>query len=87
MAGFSPMAPVEAAFDDNPRRDSAVLAVHLWNPDGEEPGTMRQVFTRLDTNQDRLVSMTTLAGSRLIPVRSVDDDIKSVCSERAIGSG
>jgi len=46
-----------------------------------------QTVTRLDTNQDRLVSMTTRAVSRLIPVRSVDDDIKSVCSERAIGSG
>jgi hypothetical protein len=37
-----------------------------------------QTVTRLDTNQDRLVSMTTRAVSRLIPVRSVDDDIKSV---------
>jgi NTE family protein len=44
--GILSNTPVEAAFDDNPRRDSVVFAVHLWNPDGEEPGTMRQVFNR-----------------------------------------
>jgi NTE family protein len=27
-------------FDDNPRQDSLVFAVHIWNPSGSEPATM-----------------------------------------------
>jgi NTE family protein len=38
--------PVEAIFDDNPRRDALVFAVHIWNPDGSEPETIWQVMNR-----------------------------------------
>ena len=38
--------PVEAVFDDNPRRNSLVFAVHLWNPHGHEPETIWQVMNR-----------------------------------------
>ncbi len=38
--------PVEAVFDDKPRRNSLVFAVHLWNPQGPEPQSMRQVMHR-----------------------------------------
>ncbi|MCB1340873.1 MAG: patatin-like phospholipase family protein [Pseudooceanicola sp.] len=38
--------PVEAVFDDNPRRDSVVFAVHLWNPDGSEPDSIWEVLNR-----------------------------------------
>jgi NTE family protein len=44
--GILSNTPVEAVFDDNPRRNSLVFAVHLWNPKGEEPGTMWQVQNR-----------------------------------------
>ena len=44
--GILSNTPVEAVFDDNPRRNSVVFAVHLWNPDGAEPETMRQVINR-----------------------------------------
>jgi NTE family protein len=37
---------VEAVFDDIPRRDSLVFAVHIWNPDSEEPDTLWKVFGR-----------------------------------------
>ena len=33
-------------FDDNPRRNSLIFAVHLWNPIGPEPNTMWDVMTR-----------------------------------------
>jgi NTE family protein len=33
-------------FDDNPRKDSLIFAVHLWNPVGAEPVTMAQVLNR-----------------------------------------
>jgi len=38
--------PTEAVFDDNPRKDSLIFSVHLWNPLGAEPATMADVFNR-----------------------------------------
>ncbi|MBK1659921.1 patatin-like phospholipase family protein [Paracraurococcus ruber] len=38
--------PVEVVFDDNPRRNSLVFAVHIWNPRGPEPETINQVLHR-----------------------------------------
>jgi NTE family protein len=38
--------PVEAVFDDIPRRDSLIFAVHIWNPRGPEPETIWQVMNR-----------------------------------------
>jgi len=38
--------PVEAVFDDNPRKNSLVFAVHLWNPQGDEPNTIWKVLNR-----------------------------------------
>ncbi len=38
--------PVEAVFDDTPRRNSLVFAVHMWNPGGPEPETVREVLSR-----------------------------------------
>src|SRR5262249_12577645 len=38
--------PTEAVFDDDPRKDSPILSVHLWNPVGAEPTTMAQVLNR-----------------------------------------
>jgi len=38
--------PVEAVFDDNPRRSGLVFVVHMWNPDGPEPDTLAKVVAR-----------------------------------------
>lgn len=38
--------PVEVVFDDNPRRNSLIFAVHIWNPRGPEPETITQVLHR-----------------------------------------
>ena len=38
--------PVEAVFDDNPRLNSLIFAVHIWNPQGSEPDTIQQVISR-----------------------------------------
>jgi NTE family protein len=38
--------PTEVVFDDNPRRDSLIFSVHLWNPVGAEPNCMADVFNR-----------------------------------------
>jgi NTE family protein len=44
--GILSNTPVEVVFDDNPRRDSLVLAVHIWNPHGPEPDTIWDVMNR-----------------------------------------
>ena len=44
--GILSNTPVEVVFDDNPRRNAVVFAVHIWNPRGIEPDTIWQVFNR-----------------------------------------
>ena len=44
--GIYSNTPVEAVFDDNPRRSSLVFAVQLWQPEGEAPRNMWQVSGR-----------------------------------------
>ncbi|HQT87238.1 MAG TPA: patatin-like phospholipase family protein [Acidiphilium sp.] len=44
--GILSNTPLEAIFDDNPRRDGLIFSVHVWNPDGPEPVTMREVLNR-----------------------------------------
>jgi NTE family protein len=44
--GILSNTPVETVFDDNPRRNSLVFAVHIWNPDGPELDTIWQVLHR-----------------------------------------
>lgn len=44
--GILSNTPVEAVFDDNPRRDSMVYAVHIWNSHGPEPETIWDVMNR-----------------------------------------
>jgi NTE family protein len=38
--------PVEAVFDDKTRRNSLIFAVHMWNPGGQEPRTIREILSR-----------------------------------------
>ena len=44
--GILSNTPVEVVFDDKPRRDSMVYAVHIWNPHGAEPETIWEVLNR-----------------------------------------
>lgn len=44
--GILSNTPTEVIFDDNPRRNSLVFAVHMWNPNGPEPTTMSDVAHR-----------------------------------------
>jgi NTE family protein len=44
--GILSNTPTEAVFDDNPRKNSLIFAVHLWNPSGTEPATMADVLNR-----------------------------------------
>ncbi len=44
--GILSNTPTEAIFDDNPRRNSLIFAVHMWNPMGPEPETIWEVLNR-----------------------------------------
>ncbi len=44
--GILSNTPVEIVFDDEPREDALVFAVHLWNPHGPEPETIWDVMNR-----------------------------------------
>ncbi len=44
--GILSNTPTEAIFEDNPRRNSLIFAVHMWNPTGAEPETIWQVLDR-----------------------------------------
>jgi NTE family protein len=44
--GILSNTPVEAVFDDAPRRSGIVFAVHLWRPHGDEPTTIWDVANR-----------------------------------------
>jgi NTE family protein len=45
--GILSNTPTEVVFEDNPRRDALIFAVHMWNPTGPEPETMWDVLHRL----------------------------------------
>src|SRR5499427_2731768 len=44
--GILSNTPTEAIFDDYPRRNSLIFAVHVWNPTGPEPNTIGEVMNR-----------------------------------------
>ena len=44
--GILSNTPTERIFDDSPRRNSLIFAVHLWNPTGDEPDTIWEILNR-----------------------------------------
>ena len=44
--GILSNTPTEAIFDDVPRRNSLIFAVHMWNPMGADPETIWEVLHR-----------------------------------------
>jgi len=44
--GILSNTPTEVIFDDNPRRNSLIFAVHLWNPTGPNPQSIWEVLDR-----------------------------------------
>jgi NTE family protein len=44
--GILSNTPVEAVFDDNPRRNSLVISVQMWHPRGPEPSSIWEVMSR-----------------------------------------
>ena len=44
--GLYSNTPLEAVLDDNPRRDSVIFSVSVWQPTGHEPESIWQVLAR-----------------------------------------
>jgi NTE family protein len=44
--GILSNTPVETVFDDMPRRNSIIFAVHVWSPNGPEPDSIVKVMSR-----------------------------------------
>jgi NTE family protein len=44
--GIYSNTPVEVVFDDQPRRDSLIFSVNMWQPNGFEPKSIWQVLGR-----------------------------------------
>jgi NTE family protein len=44
--GIYSNTPIEAVLDDRPRRSTLIFTVQLWNPEGDEPGSIWQVLGR-----------------------------------------
>ena len=44
--GIYSNTPIEAVLDDNPRRDSVIFTVNVWNPEGSEPQSVWEVMGR-----------------------------------------
>ncbi len=69
--GILSNTPTEAVFDDNPRRNSLIFAVHLWNPSGAEPTTMWEVLNRHKdvqySSRDRQPHRAPAAGASAAP--------------------
>lgn len=58
--------PLEAIFDDNPRRSALVFSVNVWNSNGAEPHTLAEVLNRQKDVQYTSRSYTQVARQQQI---------------------
>ncbi len=64
--GILSNTPVEAVFDDNPRKSGLVFSVHIWHPHGDEPDSMTRVLARQKDLQYSSRSMAQVVRQRQI---------------------
>ena len=64
--GILSNTPVEAVFDDKPRRSGVVFAVHMWAPAGPEPDSIWSVLSRQKDLQYSSRAITHIARQKQI---------------------
>ena len=64
--GIYSNTPIEVVLDDNPRRDSVIFAVQIWDPTGPEPASVWQVMGRMKDIQYASRSRSHLARQKQI---------------------
>jgi NTE family protein len=80
--GILSNTPTEAIFDDNPRKNSLIFAVHLWNPEGPEPGTIWEVLNRQkDIQYSSRVASHIVRQRQLHHMRHVISDLAKLLPE------
>src|SRR6266436_1471140 len=85
--GILSNTPTEAIFDDNPRKNSLIFAVHLWNPMGEEPGTIWEVLNRQkDIQYSSRVASHIARQRQLHHMRHIINDLAKMLPEEIRGS-
>jgi NTE family protein len=76
--GILSNTPTEAVFDDNPRKDSLIFSVHLWNPQGAEPATMAEVFNRQkDVQYSSRIASQILRQQQLHKLRHIINELST----------
>jgi NTE family protein len=95
--GILSNTPTEAIFDDLPRRNSLIFAVHMWNPMGSEPETIWEVLHRhKDIQYSSRVASHILRQRQVHKLRHVvselvklipDDERKSAIVQELAGYG
>jgi NTE family protein len=80
--GILSNTPTEAIFDDYPRHDSLIFAVHLWNPAGAEPSTIWEVLHRQkDIQYSSRVTSHILRQQQLHRLRHIITELESYIPE------
>ncbi|MCC8956168.1 patatin-like phospholipase family protein [Bradyrhizobium sp. Pear77] len=80
--GILSNTPTEVVFEDNPRKNSLIFAVHLWNPIGHEPTTMSEVFNRYkDVQYSSRIASQIARHQQSHRLRHVIDQLASRLSE------
>src|ERR1700741_2852569 len=85
--GILSNTPTEAIFDDDPRRDSLVFAVHMWNPMGPEPESIWEVLHRQKDIQYSSRVASHIARQRQIHhMRRIINELTKMLPDTARGS-
>jgi NTE family protein len=83
--GILSNTPVEAVFDDQPRKSGLVFAVHLWNPNGPEPDSILKVMNRQKDLQYSSRAGTHIARQRQIHrLRHIISELTARLPEEAL---
>jgi NTE family protein len=93
--GIYSNTPIEAVLDDNPRRDSVIFAVQMWNPEGPDPETLWQVMGRQKDIQYASRSRSHIARQKQIHhlrhvirelARRLPDDVRAGAEAKELAS-
>lgn len=85
--GIVSNTPVEAVFDDCPRRNALVFAVHLWNPHGDEPKSIWEVSNRQkDIQYSSRASSHIKRQRQLHKLRHIITDLAAMVPQNAVQS-
>ena len=87
--------PVEAVFDDSPRRSGLIFSVHMWSPAGPEPDTLTKVVAREKDIRYSSRAVNHIARQKQLHklrhviaelTRQLDDDVREQAETKALSA-